>query len=233
MRIYRLAGLDIGIEASEYTYRKCRGYESDKASPDFTVSVSPEQVKNEQAISQNTSYEYCEFVCIYRAICNIIPLYNRLLMHAAVVEHDGVAYAFAAKSGTGKTTHVRLWKELYGDSVQIINGDKPILRFDGNTVFACGTPWCGKEGYNINKEVPLSAICFIERADDNSIVELDKRTALDLIMKQLLIPKSGEAAIKTLDLCSDLLENTSIYKLYCNMETDAARVACEKMSANS
>lgn len=233
MRFYRLAGLNIGIEASDYTYEKCRAYESADTTPDFTVAVTAEQVKREQEISQNTSFEYCEFVCIYRAICSILPIYNRLLLHAAVIEKDGYAYAFAAKSGTGKTTHINLWKQLYGNSVRMINGDKPILRFDGDTIFACGTPWCGKEGYNSNREAPLRAICFLERADNNSITELDGNTAVSLVMKQVLIPKFGESAVKTLELCSSLLENVKAYKLCCNMDADAARVACEKMSAEA
>ena len=233
MKIYRFAGLNIGIEASEYTYEKCRGYESADTTPDFTVAVTDEQVKREQDISQNVSFEYCEFICIYRAICSIIPLYNRLLLHSAVIEKDGYAYAFAAKSGTGKTTHVNLWKKLYGDRVRMINGDKPLLRFDGSTVYACGTPWCGKEGYGSNREAPLRAICFIERAENNSITELSGDEAVSLVMKQVFIPKFGESAVKTLELCSALLENVKAYKLYCNMDTDAARVACEKMSANS
>ncbi len=231
MKVYKIAGLNIGIEASDYTYEKCRAYEAFDTTPDFTVAVTNEQVRREQEVSLNTSFEYCEFVCIYRAICSIAPLYNRLLLHAAVIEKDGFAYAFAAKSGTGKTTHINLWKKLYGRDVRMINGDKPLLRFEGDTVYACGTPWCGKEGYNSNREAPLRAICFIERAENNTITELNDDEAISLVMKQMIIPKIGESAVKTLELCSALLENVKTYKLYCNMDTDAARVACEKMSA--
>ena len=48
------------------------------------------------------------------------PSFTRL------ISFDGQGIAFAAPSGTGKTTHIKLWQRLYGDRVEIINGDKPL-----------------------------------------------------------------------------------------------------------
>ena len=98
-----------------------------------------------------------------------MPDFDAFLLHAAVIEVDGLAYAFAAPSGTGKTTHIALWKKFFGDRANIINGDKPIIRFENGTPYIYGTPWCGKEGYNINTKAPLAALCFIERSPENTI----------------------------------------------------------------
>ena len=69
-----------------------------------------------------------------------MPLYGAFLMHAAVVEVDGIAYVFTAPSGTGKSTHVQLWLDHFGPRARVLNGDKPLFRFEGNTLYACGTP---------------------------------------------------------------------------------------------
>ena len=48
-------------------------------------------------------------------------------MHGAVIEYEGNGYMFSADSGTGKTTHILLWRKFLGDKVKIVNGDKPFL----------------------------------------------------------------------------------------------------------
>ncbi len=230
MNVYNIAGMNIGIDAKcEYTYKKCSCYRPNRAIPEFIASATPEQVKAEQKISDG-SYEYCEFICIYREICSVLPMYDRLLLHSAVIEKDGFAYAFAAKSGTGKTTHIMQWKKLYGDSVNIINGDKPIFGFEDNKVIAYGTPWCGKEGLHSNTQAELKALCFIERAEQNVISEITKEEAINRIFKQIFIPKNKTAAAKTLELVSKLIENVKLYKLGCNISTDAAELAYNTMS---
>ena len=55
--------------------------------------------------------------------------YDAFLFHAAVVSYAGCGYAFAAKSGTGKSTHVAQWMHALGDRVTVVNGDKPLLRW--------------------------------------------------------------------------------------------------------
>jgi hypothetical protein len=67
-------------------------------------------------------------------------LFNCFLMHGAVVVVDGSIYMFTAPSGTGKSTHVALWKK-YFKNVEIINGDKPFSRVDESSVWVYGIPW--------------------------------------------------------------------------------------------
>lgn len=110
---------------------------------------------------------------------------------------------FAAKSGTGKTTHCKLWLDTFPDA-RIINGDKPLVRISDEKVFIYGTPWCGKENYNINSKAPLKAVCFLERAEQNSIDRISKSEAVARIMPQLLIPKNSEYINKLLDLVESL-----------------------------
>ena len=158
-----IAGLTIGIEHKySWVKKQCKDYIV-QSQPNFTVSVSQDDIEKESIASSGAfSPAYCESVCIYRAICMKLPEYDAFLLHSAVVEVDGNAYAFVAPSGTGKSTHVALWCDYFGNRARVINGDKPIVRLSNDgRVYVYGTPWCGKEGYNINTYAPLKAICFI------------------------------------------------------------------------
>lgn len=222
--VIELAGLKIGVNTdSGYIKRRCSDYIS-SGEPVFNVSVTKEEIDCEREVTPGLPDDYYEFVCVYRNICVKLPEYDRLLVHSAVIDAGGRGYAFAAKSGVGKTTHIRLWKENF-DDVDIVNGDKPILRYDGESFYACGTPWCGKEGYNINREVKLEAFTFLARGEKNEISILDKKSAADNIFRQILVPKDALGAAKTLELCDKLLKNVPVLGMKCNMEKDAAITA--------
>ena len=67
--------------------------------------------------------------CGFRAFAEQLPHYNAFVLHSATFDVSGVGVAFAAHSGTGKTTHMMLWQKLLGERMTIVNGDKPIVRF--------------------------------------------------------------------------------------------------------
>lgn len=94
-----------------------------------------------------------------------------VLMHAAVVELDGKGYLFLGKSGTGKSTHARLWlSEFPGSS--LLNDDNPAVRIapDGSGVIVYGTPWSGKTPCYRNASASVGAIVRLEQAPENVIV---------------------------------------------------------------
>lgn len=226
----RISELDILLETkSEYVKKMCEGYLSDAVSADISASVTREEIERERSICPGYADDYYEFICLYRNICLQLPLYDRMLVHSAVIESSGRGYAFSAKSGVGKTTHIKLWKRVFKDDVTIINGDKPIYRFDNGRIFACGTPWCGKERYATPRETELCAIGFITRAEQNSVTRISSSKALKPLMDQVLLPKERESAVKTLELCSKLLESLPCYRLGVNMEDAAATVARETL----
>ena len=105
--IYEIANLRISIKnRCKYTEIFCEKYLSnDQAAPfDLEVSVTDEEFYEEKKISEGYSDGYIENICLYRAICRCLPKLNRMLLHAAVLEYEGNAYAFLGRSGTGKST---------------------------------------------------------------------------------------------------------------------------------
>lgn len=241
----KVAGFVVEID-NKYSYiqRLCRKYIYEGEEKDFSASCTEEDIDNEEETAKNDPevYEYLshlesvkkrgylESICIYRELCLQLPERNAFIMHAAVIEVDGLAYAFTAKSGTGKSTHISLWSKLLGDKVQVVNGDKPIIKYDNGVFYACGTPWCGKEGWNRDVITPLKGICFIERATENRIEKFPLKDAASRIMKQILIPKDSMGVINTFELVDKMINTVDCWLLGCNISLEAAEVAYKAMS---
>ena len=225
----KIADLSVGID-NRYSFvrRLCRGYET-KDPPAFTVRVTEQEITKEQNGEARFSRGYCESHCIYRKLCCRLAGYDAFLMHAAVVAVDDAAYVFAAPSGTGKTTHIRLWMKTFGDRARVINGDKPVFRFMDGILYACGTPWQGKERMGHNEMCPVRAVCFLERGEENRIRRLDQAEVNGRIFHQLLIPKDEQEFNCFWTLLERMTAKTPFYLLQCNREPEAARLAYETM----
>lgn len=227
----RLADFKILIHARyDYVVRQCQGYLNPtpltEETADLVAEASEAEIDRELAQSGGgLSKSYVESICVYRAICHKLPLLGAMLLHSAVISDGEYGYAFTANSGVGKTTHIKLWQKAFGDEVSIVNGDKPIIRKKAGRWYAYGTPWCGKEGWNINTSVPLAAICFLRRGEKNTIAPLKAETAIGDIMPQLLIPDDAAALVATLDLLDGVLTDVPLYELHCTISEEAARIA--------
>ncbi|MBO5439082.1 MAG: hypothetical protein J6A53_00335, partial [Clostridia bacterium] len=76
----------------------------------------------------------------------------------------------------------------------------------------------------------LKGLCFLERAEENSIQPLEKTKAAERIMQQILMPKDPFGAISTLELMDKMLMKVDTWLLGCNMDIEAAKIAYENMS---
>lgn len=221
----KMADLNILIE-NKYSYieKMCRKYICDNEKPDFSVSVTEEEIEREKTEECNDR-GYLESLAVYRKIAEKIIGFDGFLMHSVVIEADGIGVAFCAKSGTGKSTHASLWLRYLGKRCTIINGDKPLIRIIDGRAVAYGTPWCGKEGINKNKSVILKGVCFLQRSEKNEIEKIEKKKVLPYLTTQIYAPASNNGLIKTLDLIDHFVSGTDFYLLRCNMDINAAEVA--------
>lgn len=228
------ANLNIGIKSIyDYTRNFCRDYIVD-AKPDFSVETTEEKISREIEISEFTPRaDYAESICIYREIAEILPLYDRCIFHGASIEYDGCGYIFTAVSGTGKSTHINLWKKYLGeDKVNIVNGDKPILHITDDLTTIYSTPYAGKEGWQNHSSAPLKAICVLRRGTENKVYRASVNDILTEVFKQVYRPIDKEAAIKTLDLLDKLLR-LPVYILECDISEDAVITSFEKLTGLS
>ncbi len=144
------------------------------------------------------------------------------ILHSSSLAYKGQGVAFSADSGTGKSTHVGLWKQRFGDQVEIINDDKPAIYFAGDVPMLCGTPWSGKTPKNANRQVPLKAIVIVERGETNGIRRLDVVESMYHLTNQINRPFfDEELGITMLDFTERLLQSVPIYGLACNISQEA------------
>jgi len=231
-----LAGIPFMVRANyESTRTYCEAYLTDKE-PLFSVSVSREDLEKNRVLAENAELpegrerieyneEAMEQIALYRNVLKELLAYDCILFHSSVVAYDGFAYAFTAPPGTGKTTHTSLWlKNIPG--CHILNGDKPLFLFSDTGILVCGTPWRGKEGCGLNETLPLRAIAIIERAPENSIQRISFADAFNSLLTQTFHPEGNTNLLRSTALISKL-GSVELYRLRCNMDDEAARVAFE------
>lgn len=155
-----------------------------------------------------------------------------MMFHAAAVGWKGRAYLFSGPSGTGKSTHRKLWQELYGeDAITAFNDDKPPLRFVDGKWYAYGAPWNGKSNIQKNVKFPLAGICFLKQGPENRIRKMSSLEAISYLTGQtvhkLLNEQRAAALLKNVD---SLIKHIPIFLLECTPTTDAAKLSSETMS---
>ena len=239
-----LAGQAVGIcSMYDEVFQLCRGYLSDAAEVSFQVEIAPEDIAFEREKSlREAALEgkpvvfypdpYLETLAVYRKIAVRMPEYDTWLMHGSAVAVGEEAFLFTAASGTGKTTHTRLWMEQIPGAF-VVNGDKPLLRMRDGLCEVCGTPWSGKENMNQNVIVPLRAICFLHRGTENRIEEISFREAASLLLQQSFRCSDPFVMQKTMTLIKRLGDCVHFYQLFCNMEPEAAVVSWRGMRLGS
>ena len=238
---YRLAGHTIKIESLySQVNTLCAAYRVEDDA-EYCITTTPADIAYERkrsvradelegAAVREYAPPYLKTLAVYRKLAQLLVQDDILLMHGAVVAVDGQAYLFTAKSGTGKTTHTRLWMQQFGDRAVMVNGDKPLLHVTNTGVTVYGTPWDGKHHRSTNTSCPLKAVCILTRNTENSIQRIDKKAALPMLCQQSYRPCSPIGTQKMLALVNRLGSSVPLYRLGCNMEPEAALVAYHGMN---
>lgn len=239
-----IAGCVINIHSTySYVREYCKAYllpEAFLPSADFEIETGALDIAFEKRKSEEEDVRegravrcfpeaYLETLAVYRKLADRLLERDILLMHGSAVAVDGRGYLFTAPSGTGKSTHTRLWREYFGSRAVMINDDKPLLRITDEGVTVYGTPWDGKHRLSTNCAVPLQGICILKRAGSNQLKPADRRMAYPVVVQQTNRPLYPEGMRVTLQLIDRLLQRIPVYELYCNMEVEAAGVAYDGM----
>lgn len=226
----KIADVAVGIKALyPQVFDMCSGYYTQEE-PEFFVETTGEDIEREKSAADGEYDEgYLETLAVYRKIVTRLVFYDVILVHGSSVAVDGKAYLFTAPSGTGKSTHTRMWREYFGSRAVMINDDKPLVRFGKDGVYIYGTPWNGKHRLGSNICAPLCGVCILERAEENSISRISKKEAYPSLLAQIYRPTENvEAMVKTLNLAGRFME-VPLYRLGCNISHQAAVTAYEGM----
>ena len=238
--IYRFADKTVQVDSLyDEVHEYCRDYLCE-GTPDFSVAISHADIEYERRKSEKNdilegrtvrewSDGYLEELAVYRKIAEKMPEFDTFLFHASAISVDGQAYLFTAKSGTGKSTHTRLWRELLGSRAVMVNDDKPLIRVGQSGVTVFGTPYNGKHRLGENISVPLKSVCILERSEKNHIRKISKAEAYPMLLQQVYRPSDSAALAKTLELIDKMTEYITFWRLGCNMEISAADLAYHTM----
>lgn len=156
----------------------------------------------------------------------MMRLKNAIWMHGSSIAYNGRGYLFSAPSGTGKSTHTRLWKE-YVDC-EMINDDKNIIVFEEDGLKLYGNPWSGKHHLDKNISAPLSAIIFLYQAKENVIRKISVKEALMKIMLQIIQPFDNGGVDSWSKMLDELLK-VPCFELGCNISKEAVDVVKSKL----
>ncbi len=222
-----IADLLVEVPETGGMEQRCFKYASDSAQP---VDIQIVEAKYRPENYPGLSYDDMCYMESGAQFHLQLMRYGGIMLHSSAVAVDGKAYLFSGPCGTGKSTHTRLWQQLFGDAAVVFNDDKPALRRLNGKWYAYGTPWCGKDGINENMCVPVAGICFLKQAKENSIARLTKKEAVYRVFSQTLHRFYKE---ENLDLMlahvDKLVREIPVFELHNRPEQAAARLSYETM----
>ncbi len=234
MAIYDIAGLKVEIKNNKgRTEKQARAYlagnQDSNQHIDIVIDVDEQRVLDAMAEHPELVQDDWEYMITGADFYRELIKFDGILLHSSCIVVDGMAYAFSADSGTGKSTHTKLWLERFGDRAYMLNDDKPAIRLIDGKPYACGTPWSGKYDYSSPEIVPLAGICFLERSENNWIKKADTGKAVFNIFSQTVRNLNSSGMEKLFDVLEEIFEKVALYEFGCNISQEAVDVSYNAM----
>ncbi len=195
---------------------------------DIVINLSDKFFNDRQKENPNLSLDECEYFYTASYFYTEIIKFNGVMLHASAVQYENFAYLFSADSGTGKSTHTHLWLQKFPEA-QILNDDKPAIRFKDGKFFAYGTPWSGKNDESINTATEIAGITFILRGENNKIEKITGESALTDFLNQTVRPNKKEYMISFMETLDKILTEIPLFRLKCNISIDSVEVSYNAM----
>ena len=205
----RIAELVVQVPAADGMDRRCRDYRAETTLPADIVIRREGYRRSAWPTLNQEDMAYMESgVQFYVGLLG----FRGLMLHSSAAEYEGRAYLFSGPCGAGKSTRTRLWRDQFG--AVIFNDDKPALRRLEEGWYAYGTPWCGKDGINQNRKVPLGGICFLHRDDENTQIRpMETPEGVCSLMSQTLYQLWPRQMDQLLSLVEGLVTEIPIFEM--------------------
>ncbi len=206
------------------------GFSYTKAHPDCILIPSDDFRHNVVYVPSSRAERLTEF-----SLSNAMMLlytfctspYDTLMVHASVIKHNGGGYMFLGRSGTGKSTHSRLWLNNIDDA-ELLNDDNPVIRLKEGKAVVYGTPWSGKTHCYKNDSVPLKAIVRLSQAPYNKISRNVPLQAYASLMPACSCMRWDRASTDALHKTVEkVISQVACWHLECLPDADAA-YTCHK-----
>lgn len=189
-----------------------------------SMMVYSEDYKHIEIIIDEKAFsdlETAEYIYSGMVFLEIAELHGLLPLHSSAISYNEEAILFSAPSGTGKSTHARLWKDYLKDQVDWINDDKPLIKLEDGKIFIYGGPFSGHYVQNQNKKYPLKAIVFLDQGSTDEVKLLNEKEALQHMITNILRPTSEAIWDKMLEVIEEVIKRIPMYHLDATMTLDA------------
>lgn len=220
-----------------YVYRSSKGHYFEFTQP-WTDSRSGTLLIDhslKEAVLSLDGNQYVQWSTFNTAVdfCFLLSTADKdtLLTHSSAVMHEGRAYMFLGKSGTGKSTHSRMWLKAIEGTI-LMNDDHPVVRVhEDGSVIAYGSPWSGKTPCYKNVSAPVGGIIRISRAPWNKARRLSPIESYASLMTSCSgmtwEPALADGKDSTLQ---KVISSVPCWVMECLPDEDAGRVCCEAVS---
>ncbi len=147
-------------------------------------------------------------------------------IHASAIVKDEGAVLCLGESGTGKSTHTRLWRE-HIEGARLLNDDSPIIRMVDGVATVFGSPWSGKTPCYINRHYPIRGFMRLSQAPHNKIRRLGVLNAIGALLPSCPPAFAHDAALEdaVCDTLSDMIGSVPVYHLECLPDEAAANLS--------
>ena len=155
----------------------------------------------------------------------LAPL-GAIAIHSSVIVKEHQAVLCLGESGTGKSTHTRLWRENIEDA-RLLNDDSPIIRMIDGKCIVYGSPWSGKTHCYVNKCVPVRGFLRLSQAPHNKIRRLPALFAIGAILPSCPPAFAYDSTLQD-HICntvSEMISCTPVYHLECLPDAAAAQLS--------
>ena len=223
---YKIANLTVAMDSFGRTVEQAEPYLCAPAEPDITIQSDWRALQVRQPHLSDEDSEYLTSGgSFYRQLLN----FDGMMLHSSAVVRDGKAYLFTAACGTGKSTHTKLWLKNFPDAF-ILNDDKPALRLEDGKFYAYGTPWNGKEHFGTTGRTEVTALCFVDRGEENSIKEISTTEAVTRIFSQIMLHDSTDVATCGHNSCLRLKDGRDVVIYHGNISGKKESICIEEIS---
>ena len=155
-----------------------------------------------------------------------------VLMHASVVSLEGKGYLMTAPSGTGKSTHTRLWRQCF-DQCELVNDDNPVVRIEQGKAMVYGSPWSGKTPCYRNASRRVSSIVNLSQAPFNAVRPVKGIPAYSFLLSSVSSVRWDRKVMDSLtSVLSRIAMEVPCYRMDCLPDADAAMTCCRVVESN-
>ena len=173
----------------------------------------------------DTDYSFVRFGIWF--MLNIVAV-QRLTaaVHSSVIVCHDEAVMFLGESGTGKSTHTRLWRENIAGAT-LLNDDSPFVGLRDGRVMAYGSPWSGKTPCYKNECYPIRAIVRLSQAPHNQMRKLRSLQAIGALLPSLPPAFAFDEKLEdaVMNVLSAVVSKVPVYHLECLPNAEAAQLS--------